>query len=269
MRLTRPDFDGGIFSPPRIVPDYAEGSLESTIVAPGVATLKSPLSTFYTWPTPTDSNAALGITGFDTEAEIPKSIFSSMMQANSLQPVENPVVNTKGTALAGIFSGAAQAASTQQATKPEPDTQAAALASIYSATTQASSLQQMVGPAIDTQAIPVDLAETGTIRGRIKLQGRTSSLGSYVEIGGQVTFADRQGYFEIQRTAGNFDLTARAPGYLSHEVIGISIEPGETVMVPVVTLPFGDADGDGVIDIYDLTVAARNYGRTATAVWFR
>ena len=77
-----------------------------------------------------------------------------------------------------------------------------------------------------------------------------------------------RGRFAIERPPGNFDLTVSAPGYLSLTIWDISLETDDVVVIPTVTLPFGDADGDGVINIYDLTVAARNYGQTTSGMWF-
>ena len=241
LMLIKSDFDGGTFLPPQIGLDYSDASLVSTLGTPGIATKKSPLSDTYISLTGSNSSGDLTVTGFDTRVED----------------------------LAGIFSTATQAAVLLRTVGHPVDTQALALTGIFSSAMQASWLQKLTKPLIETLAVSLNPAENGTIRGRIKLQGRTSSLGSYVEVGDQITFVDRLGYFLIQRPAGNFDLTASAPGYLSHEIRRISVEPGDTLVLPVVTLPFGDVDGDGVIDIYDLAVAAGNYGQTASAIWIR
>lgn len=267
LRLIKSDFDGGIFPPPRIDPEHVEASLESSLGTPGMTTRKSPLFVIPTWPTTNDARGALVVSGFDTKAAALAGVFSTPTQANSLQKVTEALVDTQAVALVDIFSTATGGNSLQQMTKPVADTQAVALADIFFSAAQAGWLQQLTEPLIDTQAVA--LAETGTIQGRVELQGRTSSLGSYVEVGGQVTFADRQGYFQIQRPAGNFDLIVSAPGYLSHVIHDIRLEPEDILVMPEVTLLFGDADGDGVIDIYDLSVAAGNYGRTASGVWFR
>ena len=95
------------------------------------------------------------------------------------------------------------------------------------------------------------------------MQGRANSLGSYVDIGGEITFADRRGYFEIQLPPGNFDLTASAPGYLSMTIRNIAPHPEGVLVIPTVTLPFGDGNGDGMIDIYDIALAAMNFGENA------
>ena len=35
------------------------------------------------------------------------------------------------------------------------------------------------------------------------------------------------------------------------------------LVIPTVTLPFGDGDGNGVVDIYDIALAAMNFGENA------
>jgi hypothetical protein len=175
-----------------------------------------------------------------------------------------PPMNTEVAPNAGVRAGPIEAQRNLSPVIPVISTDSMSLNELFregALTEEEGYLRQ---PAINTVAAQ---AETGTIRGRIKLQGRNSSLGSYIEIGSKVTFVDRQGYFLIQRPAGNFDLTAKAPGYLSHSIRDLSVETGETLMLPVVNLHFGDADGDGVIDIYDLTVAAGNYGRTVADLY--
>ena len=42
----------------------------------------------------------------------------------------------------------------------------------------------------------------------------------------------------------------------------VEINSGQVVTVPELTLPFGDANGDGRIDILDLSMAAGNFGAT-------
>jgi hypothetical protein len=44
------------------------------------------------------------------------------------------------------------------------------------------------------------------------------------------------------------------------------INPGEVLNLPELTLPFGDANGDGKIDILDLSIAASNFGATVVDV---
>ena len=148
---------------------------------------------------------------------------------------------------------------------PNLKTEAAPLEDIFWTPVHASLLLQGMKPEMDSQVA----LDSGTIRGRIRLQGRTSSLGSYVEVGNQVTFADGRGYFEIQRASGAFDLAIRAPGHLSETVRNVELAAGEVIVISTVTLPFGDGDGNGVVDIFDISMAALNFGEFERSAIFR
>ncbi len=105
----------------------------------------------------------------------------------------------------------------------------------------------------------------GEVKGRALLQERESSLGAYIEIGEEVTFVSREGYFAIQAPAEPFTMSIRAPGYLSKTLRGIVIEPGETLELRDITLDFGDGNGDEVIDIFDVSLVANYFGLRSEA----
>ena len=172
---------------------------------------------------------------------------------------EEPPLNTEAATIARVYAGPTRGQRTLIPSNPAVSTGSIPLGALFREGALSEEEENLRRPDIATVAAQ---AETGTIRGRVKLEGRNSSLGSYLEIGSQVIFADRRGYFVIQRPAGNFDLAIKAPGYLALEMYNLNVEAGEVLVVPAVTLSFGDADGNGVIDIYDLTVAAGNYGQT-------
>ena len=100
----------------------------------------------------------------------------------------------------------------------------------------------------------------GEVRGTLRLQGRSSSLGAYVQARGNTHFVAADGSLRITLSPGTFDLILDSPGYVPVRISGASIEPGETLTLPEMTLPFGDANGDGKIDILDLSIAASNFG---------
>ena len=70
----------------------------------------------------------------------------------------------------------------------------------------------------------------------------------------------------IELPTGSHDLRISAPGHLAVIVPGVSLEPGESVVIPSVTLAFGDADGDGAINLLDLFLVARNFGAATRAI---
>ena len=105
--------------------------------------------------------------------------------------------------------------------------------------------------------------ELGHIRGVIRLEERESSIGAHAIVGGQTFFAQENGAFDATVPMGNYEMEIRAPGYVSVRITGIRLGIGGKVTIPHLTLPFGDANGDGRIDIFDLTIAAGNFGATS------
>ena len=216
----------------------ADESNNSMSLDPGIWVIAAPKPTEITFPENSDTPEAMATKGLasetppvDTVAEPLEETFVVPELVRRDATLSSPPVSTAPATLSNIFRSAADSEEGLSLNKP----------------------------AITTVGEPL----WGTIRGRIMLQGRSSSLGSYVEIGGEITFADRGGYFLVQRPQGSFSLTASAPGYLSVTIPNLSLEPGETLALSPVRLRFGDADGNGVIDILDLTVAALNHGQVS------
>lgn len=102
----------------------------------------------------------------------------------------------------------------------------------------------------------------GEIQGLVHLEGVQSSLGVYVQVRGEVHNVGPGGAFTLLAPDGTFDIVIGAPGYLSMILPDAQIKSGQVLNVPELTLPFGDANGDGRIDILDLSLAAGNFGRT-------
>lgn len=102
----------------------------------------------------------------------------------------------------------------------------------------------------------------GEVRGTVRLQSRDSSLGGYVQIGREVYFLEADGAFRAAAPSGFQDIYIRAPGYIPALISRVNINPGELLTIPELTLPFGDANGDGRVDILDLSIAAGNFGST-------
>ena len=219
--------DGG--EPGRPLTLFEQASLNSATLAPEIETPSESNATVYHFPFVTDSPHALS----------PESILTSRSPATRInawtahslykEPLAIPSGSASKEELVGIFSGGGEV--TYQPAK--------------------------------SLSAPF---EEGGVRGTVLLQGSKNSLGAYVEIEGEAAFVDREGLFVVRAPDGIFDLNLRAPGHLSAAIKGIQVEPGQTLEIPTITLTFGDSNGDEVVDIYDLTVAARNYGQTALIV---
>ncbi len=194
-----------------------------------------------------------------TEITFPVSRERPQARDSYAMASEVPSIETEKVPLSEPFVGPIRGQGEATLSSPPVSTTPAALSSIFRSPVDSEEGLSLDKPAITTVGEPL----WGTLRGRIRLQGRSSSLGSYVEIGGEITFAERDGNFLVQRPQGSFSMTARAPGYLSVTIPNLSLEPGETLALSPVQLRFGDADGNGVIDILDLTVAALNHGQVS------
>ncbi len=55
--------------------------------------------------------------------------------------------------------------------------------------------------------------------------------------------------------------------YLTARVVGITGDPGDTIFVGPTSLRSGDLNGDGVINILDISLVAGNYGKSAPIPW--
>jgi minor extracellular serine protease Vpr len=67
--------------------------------------------------------------------------------------------------------------------------------------------------------------------------------------------------------AETYSVEASYPRYLSVEASGITGGAGDTVNIGDATLPAGDLNGDGVINIQDITVVAGNFLKTSPVAW--
>ena len=101
------------------------------------------------------------------------------------------------------------------------------------------------------------LTDFATVRsGRVQLQGRGDSTGSFIQVGGRVHFVEADGSFEFSVAPGTYDILITAPGYIYVVLPNIELKAGHVLNVPELTLPFGDADGNGKIDVNDLVFLA-------------
>ena len=247
------------------VPGQAQA--KDNLAEPGMETRKSLLNEVFPLQDRPSLDSAISIPGITTMAIGHEHVTAYVTQSHLAESLVDPRLEYLKSPLRTLFVPLPAANPEGPLAVPVLGTRAAPLETIFGSPVQATLLVEGARPDLEGQFV-LEMTETGTIRGRIRLQGRTSSLGSYVETGGQIMFADPQGRFAIERPPGNFDLTVSAPGYLSLTIWDISLETDGVVDIPTVTLPFGDADGDGIINIFDLTVAARNYGQTTSGMWF-
>ena len=102
----------------------------------------------------------------------------------------------------------------------------------------------------------------GQLRGLAHLEGRPNSEGALVQVGDVAHRVERNGRFNLLLPEGTYNISIWAPGYIAVNLPNVEIKSGQVITVPELTLPFGDANGDGRIDIMDLSIAAGNFGAT-------
>ena len=114
-------------------------------------------------------------------------------------------------------------------------------------------------------------AGVATIRSAsVHLQGRPDSTGAFLRVNGQDNFVDSNGSFSFTVAPGTHRIQIRAPGYLTVDVVSPSgfdttLNAGDLLIIPELTMVYGDANGDGVIDVRDLAAGASNFGQIETA----
>ena len=244
-----------------VVAFMKQGDLADPLAVPEVATPKTPLKEVFLFQPQPSAVSPVQAPAITTQGKDAKVVLAFMKQGDLADALSAPGVATAKSPLRTLFAPLPGVDPQQPLTVPDLGTRAAALEGIFWTPVLASLLLQGTKPDLDSE-IPV-LLEAGTVHGRVRLQGRDSSLGSYVEIGDRIAFADRQGSFVAQQPTDNFDLTISAPGYLSVTFRNLVPEPEGVLVIPTVTLPFGDGDGNGVVDIYDIALAAMNFGESA------
>ena len=163
-----------------------------------------------------------------------------------------PAITTPAHPLTALFIGpAAQATLTETLTSPSV------------ATLSHPRQELFIGGAVVSYQpgrVFLNPFRRGEVRGRVKLQSREDSRGGYVQVGNEVHFLEADGSFRAAIPSGVQDLYIRAPGYVPVLIPGANINPGELLTLPELTLPFGDANGDGRVDILDLAIAGKNLG---------
>ena len=227
--LAVPQIGTDVGEAPRLLAIFEEARIHSATLSPEVMTLKEPLQTVYHVPFATDSTRSLSPESVPTPGIPSTRVYAWAAHSRYKEPLTAPDDPVAREELVGIFWGDRGVTHQPAKTLLEPFTE-------------------------------------GSVKGRVLLQASENSLGAYVEIEGETAFVDRDGYYVAPVPEGVFDLYLRAPGHLSATVQGVHVESGQTLEIPMVTLPFGDANGDEVVDLYDLTAAARNYGQTTSIV---
>ena len=111
--------------------------------------------------------------------------------------------------------------------------------------------------------------EAPLVQGRVDLQARENNGGASVPFldsgvikGDATTIAD--GSYALSPPPGVYTVTVSKEGYLTAIRANVQVEAGKVLPLPVVRLLAGDVDGNGVIDLKDVTTAAINLGKDSS-----
>ncbi len=111
---------------------------------------------------------------------------------------------------------------------------------------------------------PTTIPGSTGLRGRVLLQGRSNHGGARVEAGASVATTGGDGLFSLSLPPGDYTVTASLVGYLGSQTnVLLEASPNPQTLPPVM-LVAGDCNHDGVIDLSDLILIARNYGLPAS-----
>ena len=147
----------------------------------------------------------------------------------------------------------------------EADATTSTVLTAFSNPTSKESLSELfIGNAdavLDVGRLRNPLTGFATVRSeRVQLQGRGDSTGAFLRVAGRLHFVEADGSFEFSVAPGTYDILITAPGYIYVVLPDIELKAGHVLSVPELTLPFGDADGNGKIDVNDLVFLGANFG---------
>lgn len=279
--LIRPALDTVVKSPPGISLDRAGPAQAQSLERPSVATAQAQLGEIFASLSGGKLHSSLNDPRLQTRSGPREPIQTSILQASAAQSLSEAGVSTIAKSSKSLRSFSANADAGGALMKFEVATLAQPPSKVFPGGIQSdfslpggrpdvgAQPQLLRSPFVSKGAVVLNTErplanpfESIVIRGTIKLQGRKSSLGSYVEVGDEVFFTDSNGSYEfmVQGDAGKIVL--KAPGYVPVVITNSQLESGGSISLPTMTLLFGDANEDGVIDIYDITIAAGNFGET-------
>jgi hypothetical protein len=98
---------------------------------------------------------------------------------------------------------------------------------------------------------------TGRLRGAVRLAGRTNHAGTIVTMAGRYALTASDGQFQVDGVpAGVWSAAVSHTGYLSALRPSVVVLSGQDVRLPDLDLDGGDANGDCLVDLFDLVIVS-------------
>ncbi len=106
---------------------------------------------------------------------------------------------------------------------------------------------------------PLVPAATGTIAGRVTLEGRKGYADIQILVNNEPAgTTDEMGIFQVDVPAGVYTVRAWRLGYVPAEAVGVEVQAGQVVRLADIILPAGDTDADEDVDLFDMVRCAVN-----------
>ncbi len=246
----------------------ADASRHREMANPGIGTRLEPFSSDYV--TRADASLSLGMANplIDTRLEPFSSDYVTRADASLFLGMANPMIDTRLEPFSSDYVTRADASLPRLLTRPGINTLSGPPDASFVTRADASLSRGLVEPRIATLA--ESFTEDAVIRNGsgIHLQGSPAdSTGAFLRVNGQDHFVSAEGMFSIAVDPGSFAIQIRAPGYLPVDIVSpsgssIVLGSGDVLTIPELTMVYGDANGDGVIDVRDLALGGRNFGAT-------
>ena len=118
-----------------------------------------------------------------------------------------------------------------------------------------------------TRTFAVAAQVRNLVTGTVVLEGRSEHGGARVSFAGPeqvVTETLSDGSFAVLLGAGIYTFTLEKDGFLTATKLGLEVS--QDITLPLVKLLGGDVNGDGVIDVNDLVIPAKNLGKRESSV---
>ena len=121
------------------------------------------------------------------------------------------------------------------------------------------------GNVMPTDSYSFTTVGTGAIQGNVYLQENTNHAGVTVTANGFSTITTGDGSYTISNLPpGSYTVIASMRGFLPATKSNVIVVGGQTTTIFDVTLLGGDLDNNGIVNVRDLAIAARNQGLTKT-----